>query len=62
MSQSDGSIEQHSEGRRALQVFAKSVFKELKRNGYDRGEMVAFASELLELVTRDTKAPSADAE
>ena len=62
MSQSDGSIEQANDARRALQVLAKSVFKELKRNGYDRGEMVAFASELLELVTRDTKAPAGDAE
>jgi hypothetical protein len=62
MSQSDGSIEQANDARRALQVLAKSVFKELKRNGYDRGAMVVFASELLELVTRDTKAPHGDAE
>ncbi len=62
MSQHDNSIEQHNDARRALQVLAKSVFKELKRSGYDRGEMVSFASELLELVTRDTKSPHGDAE
>lgn len=62
MSQSNGSMEQHNEARRALQVLAKSVFKELKRNGYDRGAMVAFASELLDLVTRDARSPIGDAE
>jgi hypothetical protein len=62
MSQSDGSIEQSNDARRALQVLAKSVFKELKRGGYDRGQMVAFASELLELVTRDARGGKGDAE
>lgn len=41
--------------QKALRVLAKSVFKELKRNGYERSEMVAFASELLELVTDDVR-------
>ncbi len=47
--------------QKALRVLAKSVFKELKRNGYERAEMVAFASELLELVTdelRDSHPPA----
>ncbi len=41
--------------QRALRVLAKSVFKELKRTGYSRGEMVGFASELLDLVTHEMK-------
>jgi len=40
----------------AVRVLAKSLFKELKRAGYNRGEMVAFASELLDLVTTEIKA------
>lgn len=39
----------------AVRVLAKSLFKELKRAGYARGEMVAFASELLDLVTTEIK-------
>ncbi len=42
----------------AVRVLAKSLFKELKRAGYNRGEMVAFASELLELVTTEIKTDS----
>jgi hypothetical protein len=41
--------------QRALRVLAKSVFKELKRAGYSRADMVAFASELLDLVTHEIK-------
>lgn len=62
MSHTDRSIEHPNDARRALQVLAKSVFNELKRGGYDRVAMVAFASELLELVTRDAKNVEADAE
>jgi hypothetical protein len=39
----------------AVRVLAKSLFKELKRAGYNRSEMVAFASELLDLVTTEIK-------
>jgi hypothetical protein len=41
--------------QQALRVLAKSLFKELKRAGYNRGEMVAFASELLDLVSTEIK-------
>lgn len=53
----DGMSERtQSAAQRALRVLAKSVFKELKRAGYSRAEMVAFASELLGLVTTEIKA------
>jgi hypothetical protein len=46
----------------AVRVLAKSLFKELKRAGYNRGEMVAFASELLDLVTTEIKGDGASDE
>ncbi len=53
----EGSMERRSNGAddRALRVLAKSVFRELKRSGYARAEMVAFASELLDLVTTEIR-------
>jgi hypothetical protein len=51
-----------SASQRALRVLAKSVFKELKRAGYSRSEMVAFASELLDLVTAEIKADGGGAD
>jgi hypothetical protein len=57
----DGSTERAtSASQRALRVLAKSVFKELKRAGYSRSEMVAFASELLDLVTTEIKSDGHD--
>ena len=41
--------------QQAVRVLAKSLYRELKRAGYNRSEMVAFASELLDLVTHDIK-------
>lgn len=59
----DGVTERASgASQRALRVLAKSVFKELKRAGYSRSEMVAFASELLELVTSEIKADADNAD
>lgn len=49
-----------SNAQRALKVLARSVFKELKRGGYSRHEMVGFATELLDLVTAELRADSAD--
>ncbi|MCS6798169.1 MAG: hypothetical protein NZ898_06530 [Myxococcota bacterium] len=40
---------------RALRILAKSVYRELKQSGYGRAEIVAFANELLEHVTRDIR-------
>ncbi|MEI8257480.1 MAG: hypothetical protein WCJ30_17540 [Deltaproteobacteria bacterium] len=52
----DGMTEHGTESSQvAVRVLAKSLFKELKRAGYARGEMVAFASELLALVTTEIK-------
>ena len=48
--------------QRALRVVAKSVFRELKRAGYTRTEMVSFASELLDLVTLELKSGAAGVE
>lgn len=36
-----------------LRILARSVFKELKRSGHGRAEMLAFANELLELVATE---------
>jgi hypothetical protein len=41
--------------RSTLRVLARSVIKELKRSGYRRAEMVAFASELLDVVTTELR-------
>jgi hypothetical protein len=57
----DGAMERGSNAsQRAVRVLAKSLFKELKRAGYSRGEMVAFASELLDLVTHEMKGDGTD--
>lgn len=42
----------------AVRVLAKTLFKELKRMGYGRSEIVSFASELLDLVTEEMKTNS----
>ena len=51
---------------RALRILAKSTFRELKSSGYNRSEILSFATEMLSLVTsdlRDDAAPAlADAE
>jgi len=35
---------------KALRILAKSVFRELKSSGYQRTEILAFATEMLSLV------------
>ncbi|MGE0789336.1 MAG: hypothetical protein AB7S26_26920 [Sandaracinaceae bacterium] len=40
---------------RALRILAKSVFRELKGSGYDRSDIVAFATEMLSLVSSDMR-------
>lgn len=40
---------------RALRILAKSVFRELKTSGYDRSDIVAFATEMLSLVSTDIR-------
>lgn len=38
---------------RALKILAKSIFKELKSQGYDSKQVVSLATELISLVTSD---------
>ncbi len=49
----------HAPGR-ALKILAKSIYKELRHNGYTRSEIVAFSTELLGLVTSEIKGDEAE--
>lgn len=40
---------------RALRILAKSVFKELMTTGHSRSDVVAFATEMLSLVSSDIR-------
>lgn len=40
---------------RALRILAKSVFRDLKTEGYSRSDIVAFATEMLSLVSNDIR-------
>ncbi|MDQ3031437.1 MAG: hypothetical protein M3Y87_03400 [Myxococcota bacterium] len=53
MSQPNATANQ--QGPRALRILAKSVFRELKSSGYSRSDMVAFATEMLSLVSSDLR-------
>jgi len=44
--------------QRAIDILAKSVYRDLKQNGYTRADMVAFASSILEQITTDAKSES----
>ena len=37
----------------ALQILSKSIYKELRENGYEPKQIVALASEIISLVTTD---------
>ena len=43
------------ETQRAVEILAKSVYRDMKQNGYSRADMVAFASSILEQITTDAK-------
>lgn len=45
--------------QRAIDIFAKTVYRDLKQNGYTRADMVAFASSILEQITSEAKTQSA---
>jgi hypothetical protein len=47
---------------RALRILAKSVFRELKTTGHSRSDIVAFATEMLSLVSSDIRGESIDRE
>ena len=38
---------------KALQILSKSIYKELRENGYEPKQIVALASEIISLVTID---------
>ena len=44
---------------KAVRILAKSIFRELKTNGYTSRQIVALSSELIGLVTRDMRAEPA---
>jgi hypothetical protein len=48
---------QHAKGERekALKILAKSIFRELKANGYQAKEVVALSTELISLITTELK-------
>jgi hypothetical protein len=48
------------QGPRALRILAKSVFRELKSSGYSRSDIVAFATEMLSLVSSDLRDSGAE--
>ena len=41
--------------QRALEILAKSVYRDLKANGYSRADVLSFASSILEQVTTEAK-------
>jgi hypothetical protein len=41
----------HAPDPKALKILAKSIFKELKGQGYDNKQVVSLATELISLVT-----------
>jgi hypothetical protein len=40
---------------KALRILSKSIYKELRQNGYEPKQIVALATELISLVTSDIK-------
>lgn len=44
-----------SDRARALQIVAKSVYKELRQQGFDHSDVVVFASSVLGLISDDIR-------
>jgi len=40
---------------KALKILSKSIYKDLRQNGYEPRQIVALASEIISLVTLDLK-------
>jgi len=40
---------------RALQILSKSIYKELRENGYEPKQIVSLATEIISLVTTDLR-------
>ena len=45
---------------KALQILSKSIYKELRENGYEPKQIVALATEIISLVTTSDDARSSD--
>ena len=43
---------------RALKILSKSIYRELRQNGYEPKQIVALATEIIGLVTSDIKEDS----
>ncbi len=43
---------------KALKILSKSIYKEMRQNGYEPKQIVALATELISLVTSDMKEDS----
>jgi hypothetical protein len=41
--------------QRGLEILAKTVYRDLKQQGYSRADVLAFASSILEQVTSEAK-------
>lgn len=48
------------DAERAIEIFSKSVYRDLKQNGFGRADIVAFASSILEQLTNDAKSSRAE--
>jgi len=48
-------IAPRAEREKALKILAKSIFRELRTQGYDAREIVSLSTELLSLITTDIK-------
>ncbi len=50
------------DSRRALSILARSLFRQMRENGYTPEQIVALSSELLELVSHDLRQVRAEAD
>lgn len=51
----DSASVSHPNRERALKILSRSIYKDLRQNGYHPGQIVALASEIISLVTLDLK-------
>ena len=54
----DSAGARRAEKEKAVKIIAKSIFRELKSNGYEAREIVALSTELLELLSTEIKSDS----
>ncbi len=45
---------------KGTRILAKSLFRELRENGYSANQVLSLSTELIDLVTEELKAASAD--